>query len=332
MRPLTPAEFIQRVLVPEAAVRLVMEDLSQSRVRAIRTLRESASYGVAMFPDEQEHTPGKGKNKGKGRGKGTSQGKGREMDGELEMDAGERIVRERAAARRKQLAQEEREEMEEEALQAAVSDPSSGSELEEALAGMETRSNTHSKTGSQSGTPTRPRRRCLERARMLGDSSSESDVDMDAGADEDYMPSKTSRAVKGKEKEGSGGDFSHARARPPSKASDTEDADVGTMHSRSRPRPRPKPRPLEALSESTREGDHPIEIPMSSATSTSSIRSVCFAPNGLHTITMQRDVRSTNNGGVDGDVEMTPRAKPSSSSTQNPSFVPLQAVRARKWG
>ncbi|EIW78974.1 hypothetical protein CONPUDRAFT_59209, partial [Coniophora puteana RWD-64-598 SS2] len=49
--PLAPAEFIQRILVPETAVRLVMQDLGQPPDEALRTLRESAQYGVAMFPD-----------------------------------------------------------------------------------------------------------------------------------------------------------------------------------------------------------------------------------------------------------------------------------------
>ncbi|KIM53511.1 hypothetical protein SCLCIDRAFT_46614, partial [Scleroderma citrinum Foug A] len=49
--PLTPAEFIQRVLVPEAATRLIAQDLNQSIEEATITLRESAQYGVAMFPD-----------------------------------------------------------------------------------------------------------------------------------------------------------------------------------------------------------------------------------------------------------------------------------------
>ncbi|KIP04952.1 hypothetical protein PHLGIDRAFT_39419, partial [Phlebiopsis gigantea 11061_1 CR5-6] len=50
--PLTPTEFIQRVLVPEAALRLVMDDMRQARKEAITTLRDSAQYGVAMFPDD----------------------------------------------------------------------------------------------------------------------------------------------------------------------------------------------------------------------------------------------------------------------------------------
>ncbi|TCD71775.1 hypothetical protein EIP91_003118 [Steccherinum ochraceum] len=50
--PLIPTEFIQLVLIPEAALALIMEDMSQSRSASIRTLRDSTAYGVAMFPDE----------------------------------------------------------------------------------------------------------------------------------------------------------------------------------------------------------------------------------------------------------------------------------------
>ncbi|KAH8104043.1 RTC4-like domain-containing protein, partial [Cristinia sonorae] len=50
--PLIPSEFLQLILIPEAAVGLIMEDMNQSRKASIKTLRESAEYGVAMFPDE----------------------------------------------------------------------------------------------------------------------------------------------------------------------------------------------------------------------------------------------------------------------------------------
>ncbi|KAI0085733.1 RTC4-like domain-containing protein, partial [Irpex rosettiformis] len=50
--PLTPADFVQRVLLPEAAVSLIMEDMQKTRKDAIFTMRESAQYGVAMFPDD----------------------------------------------------------------------------------------------------------------------------------------------------------------------------------------------------------------------------------------------------------------------------------------
>ena len=79
--PLTPQDFIQRILVPEAALTLIMEDTGQDRTRAVQTMRESAGYGVAMFPD-------------------TSEGH--------EVGAGEDIVLERARARRREIEDEER--------------------------------------------------------------------------------------------------------------------------------------------------------------------------------------------------------------------------------
>jgi hypothetical protein len=74
--PLTPQDFIQRILVPEAALALIMEDTGQDRIQAGQTMRESAGYGVAMFPD-------------------TSEGPG--------VGAGEDIVLERARVRRREL-------------------------------------------------------------------------------------------------------------------------------------------------------------------------------------------------------------------------------------
>ncbi len=81
--PLTPTEFIQLVLVPEAAVALIMQDLDQSREQAIQTLRESAEYAVAMFPDDHGHAEG---------------------------EAGDDIVRKRAIARRKLIESEGEDE------------------------------------------------------------------------------------------------------------------------------------------------------------------------------------------------------------------------------
>ena len=81
--PLTPQDFIQRILVPEAALVLIMEDTGQDQAQAVQTMRESAGYGVAMFPDTSED-PGVG--------------------------AGEDIVLERARARRRELEDEERME------------------------------------------------------------------------------------------------------------------------------------------------------------------------------------------------------------------------------
>ena len=80
--PLTPSDFIQRILVPEAAVHLIMEDLQSTYPSAIKTLRESVEYGVAMFPD----TGG---------------------DNEEGMKAADEVMKERARVRRMQLLEEE---------------------------------------------------------------------------------------------------------------------------------------------------------------------------------------------------------------------------------
>ena len=82
--PLTPSDFIQRILVPEAAAHLIMEDLQSTYSNAIKTLRESVEYGVAMFPD----TGG---------------------DNEEGTKAADDVVKERARVRRKQLLEEEME-------------------------------------------------------------------------------------------------------------------------------------------------------------------------------------------------------------------------------
>ncbi|EKM49051.1 uncharacterized protein PHACADRAFT_214526 [Phanerochaete carnosa HHB-10118-sp] len=80
--PLTPIEFIQHILVPEAALLLLMEDMHQSRTEALKTLRDSAQYGVAMFPDD--HTEGN--------------------------VASEAIVKARAAARRKEIERQDEQD------------------------------------------------------------------------------------------------------------------------------------------------------------------------------------------------------------------------------
>ena len=100
--PLTPAEFIQRVLVPEAATRLIAQDLNSSVEEALVTLRESVQYGVAMFPDTD-----------------SKRAVVDEDDGE--MGVADKIVMERARARRKELEVEERleKEMVEEAARKA---------------------------------------------------------------------------------------------------------------------------------------------------------------------------------------------------------------------
>ncbi|KAF8903497.1 restriction of telomere capping protein 4, partial [Gymnopilus junonius] len=56
--PLTANEFIERILVPEVALRLVLEDkdldidTEEDVKEALEILRDSSSYGVAMFPED----------------------------------------------------------------------------------------------------------------------------------------------------------------------------------------------------------------------------------------------------------------------------------------
>ncbi|PFH50999.1 hypothetical protein AMATHDRAFT_143634, partial [Amanita thiersii Skay4041] len=54
--PFTLQEFFQRVLVPEVALKLIMQDKqlqgAEGKREALNVLRESARYGAAMFSDE----------------------------------------------------------------------------------------------------------------------------------------------------------------------------------------------------------------------------------------------------------------------------------------
>lgn len=88
--PLSPAEFVQLVLVPEVAVRLIMQDLHLDRDKAIITLRESSQYGVGMFPDI---------------GSATSVD---DNDDDNYESVADRIAMERAKARRLELEKEEK--------------------------------------------------------------------------------------------------------------------------------------------------------------------------------------------------------------------------------
>ena len=107
--PLTPPEFIQRILVPEAAVGLIMEDQGldindkRKRAKAIDILRESVAYGVAMFPDADTNVSGRGSSPGLPSGKSGV---------DWYMGVGDEIVKERARARRRELEEEERVEEE----------------------------------------------------------------------------------------------------------------------------------------------------------------------------------------------------------------------------
>ena len=91
---------MQRVLVPEVAIRLIQEDMDLHGIsgssEALQVLRDSSKYGVAMFPDD-------------------SADKGDIEDAD-QLGAVDLIVMERARKRRKELEEEAiREEAEEEA-------------------------------------------------------------------------------------------------------------------------------------------------------------------------------------------------------------------------
>jgi hypothetical protein len=98
--PLTSNEFILRILVPEVALRLIMEDRDlegdDGMQQALIVLRESSTYGVAMFPEDG--------------GEGIT-GRKRRDDA---MWVGDKIVMERARKRRKELEEEEEQEEREE--------------------------------------------------------------------------------------------------------------------------------------------------------------------------------------------------------------------------
>ncbi|EJU03670.1 hypothetical protein DACRYDRAFT_77371 [Dacryopinax primogenitus] len=50
-RPLSVDDFIRQVLVPEAAILLIRQDLQLSRAKALQVLLKSRKYGLAQFPD-----------------------------------------------------------------------------------------------------------------------------------------------------------------------------------------------------------------------------------------------------------------------------------------
>lgn len=96
--PLTPNEFVQRILVPEVGMRLVLQDMDLNvedqahKTRAVDILHKSASYGVAMFPD------------------GGGEWKENDDTDEEVMGVADLIVMERARKRRMEIEIEEHEE------------------------------------------------------------------------------------------------------------------------------------------------------------------------------------------------------------------------------
>jgi hypothetical protein len=55
LKPLSWSTFIEEVLLPEAAIHLIMEDLGNTYEDAVAVLQESRSFGVIAFPGDEDH-------------------------------------------------------------------------------------------------------------------------------------------------------------------------------------------------------------------------------------------------------------------------------------
>ncbi|KAJ3789794.1 RTC4-like domain-containing protein, partial [Lentinula aff. detonsa] len=122
--PLSPKEFINRVLLPEVALRLIMEDKllsgSSGARKSLEILRDSTTYGVAMFPEDTGERGKvtsaeleKGKSKGKGKGKERHRSEDLDNEKTIEMNVADKMVREKARRRRLELEKEDEDEQEE---------------------------------------------------------------------------------------------------------------------------------------------------------------------------------------------------------------------------
>ncbi len=106
IKPLNANEFMQRILVPEVAKSLIMEDQNVAPAKAIKILRESTTYGVAMFPED-----------------GGEWGETKHKKSSDKLGVADMMVMERARKRRIELEKEEREEEEEKRLNAPKNRP-----------------------------------------------------------------------------------------------------------------------------------------------------------------------------------------------------------------
>lgn len=207
--PLAPAEFIQRILVPEAAVRLIAQDMCLDMEDAIVTLRDSAQYGVAMFPDTSET-----KRKGTG-------------DANDGMGVADKIVMERARARRKEIAEEERVELEMlEEERAAQRAKAQESRREKAVVRAQQARETNARTGAKeaedaseaSGAGATRRTRRETRQRSVVDDSESDAMSVDS------LASRRSARVGKKGVRGNG--RRRVRATPQPNCSDSDSVEV----------------------------------------------------------------------------------------------------------
>ncbi|KAI0685902.1 RTC4-like domain-containing protein [Cytidiella melzeri] len=260
--PLTPAEFVQRILLPETALSLIMEDMHQTRKEAIATMRESAQYGVAMFPDDN-------------------------VEGTF---AGESIVKKRAAARRKQLEMEERDEdMHGELSSSLLSERGSATRSESTVSAPERRNAS---------------RRAKSTLTNYAESDS-SDVRMitGSGASDTGKVKKpsTKRRIRTKKA---------MNLNAPGTDTEASDAPTSSFGTKPRPKPRPIVKPKEkenwgSDAELDFEMGHPASSHIEPAPSQlilQSQRHVNFNAKGKAQITLRRD-----DGTWQTDADVTPR-------------------------
>ena len=227
--PLTPADFITQVLVPETAVHLIMEDLSLPRNKAIQTLRESVEYGVAMFPADE------------GEGDLASGTSGSSKSGKL--GATEQMFMDRARARRKELEEEERREEEELAKAREVSKPKPRPRAKGKASGMATDVESVAPTSSPPSTGSTKRKSriaSVPRGRGPAPGSIVIELSSDTGGSEVAGPSKRRRKTK------------NTRSDAETEAAPTDEPTPKAV--KVKPRPRPKRRSASAAS-SRQSGD-----------------------------------------------------------------------------
>ena len=294
--PVTPPDFITLVLVPEAALHLIAEDLTLPRDKAIETLRESVEYGVAMFPADEDDEGGIHDGAGDA---GT-------------LGAGEQMFMERAKARRKELEVEERMEEEEEAARKAArpkprprprakAKAPGASDAETDGESVEPTSSPLSalKPKSKRKAPSRASARARSTSRQPGESVIVLTSDTSESDASSVGPSKRRRKVRGTAS---------------TKTSDIEmDGVEATPKPKSKPRPRPVPRPVTtAVSPRDKDEDedeqrlYAEKPPVSSSSSTRDTAFVSWNRKGKTQI---------SKAGTEITIDTTPRAKPRRSDT-----------------
>ncbi|KIK61932.1 hypothetical protein GYMLUDRAFT_42359 [Collybiopsis luxurians FD-317 M1] len=186
--PLSPKQFIDRILLPEVAVRLIMEDKSLYGVsgarKALEILRESTTYGVAMFPEdtgergnaESSRAKKTGKRGGKGK-RGRCHSEAVEDEENEDFSVADRMVRETARRRRLELEQEDKRE------QAELSQ-----EQGQEMARRETRQSKNKRLGKdtefiQVSSPQKPKPKPRPKPKAIqkgGSAASLADMDVDS--------------------------------------------------------------------------------------------------------------------------------------------------------